>query len=56
MTNKAENIILGIFIAIIILIFLSVIGIEIYIWITYANTPINELPSWVVFFMIGGRK
>lgn len=32
------------------------IGIEIYVWVNYAKTPVAELPSWVVFFMFGGRK
>lgn len=34
---------------------LGLIGTEIYVWIKYANTPISELPAWVIFFMFGHR-
>ena len=37
---------------------LAIIGLvvlEIYVWITYANTPVSELPGWVLFFMFGGK-
>ena len=39
----------------IVLIIGAFIGIEIYVWVQYGKTPITELPSWVVFFMFGGR-
>lgn len=39
----------------IILIIGAFIGIEIYVWVNYAKTPVAELPSWVVFFMFGGK-
>lgn len=32
----------------------GLIGIEIYVWVTYANVPITEIPSWALFFMFGG--
>lgn len=50
------NIILAVSYIIAILIVLSVIGITIYIWITYGNKPINEVPSWAAWWMLGGRK
>lgn len=31
-------------------------GIEIYVWVTYSNTPASELPAWVLFWMFGGKK
>ena len=49
--------IIGIFfIVMMVLLALAMIGIEIYIWVTYANTPVEELPSWVLFFMFGGKR
>lgn len=44
--------ILGFFITLV----LGFIALEIYVWVTYANTPVSELPSWVIFFMFGGRS
>lgn len=32
------------------------VGIEIYVYQKYANVPLAELPSWVFFFMFGGKK
>lgn len=53
--NKLSNILVLIVVIIGVLLLLGLVAVEIYIWITYANTPINELPSWVIFFMFGGR-
>ena len=48
--------ILGIFFTILVIaIVLALIGTEIYVWVKYANTPINELPAWVIFFMFGHK-
>ena len=30
--------------------------IEIFVWINYGDLPINEIPSWALWFMFGGRK
>lgn len=41
-------------IILIILLVIIVIGgliIELYVWVNYSNTPIEELPLWVVLFM-----
>lgn len=39
-----------------ILLCLAFVGVEIYVWVTYANTPASELPAWVLFLMFGGKK
>jgi len=51
--NKLSNILVLIVAIIGVVLLLGLIAVEIYVWITYANTPVNELPSWVVFFMLG---
>ena len=40
----------------VILLGLAFVGVEIYVWVTYANTPASELPAWVLFLMFGGKK
>jgi hypothetical protein len=35
---------------------LSIIGVEIYVWIEYGNKPITEIPSWALWFMFGGNS
>ena len=37
--------------SILILLILGFIGLEIYCWVTYGNTPISETPSWVQWIM-----
>lgn len=32
------------------------IGFEIYVYLKYGDVPVAELPSWVFFFMFGGKK
>lgn len=29
----------------------GLIGVEIYIWSTYGDLPVNEIPAWALFFM-----
>lgn len=41
---------------VVILLGLALAGVEIYVWITYANTPASELPAWILFLMFGGKK
>lgn len=41
---------------VIILLCLAFVGVEIYVWVTYANTPASELPAWILFLMFGGKK
>lgn len=36
------------------IIVIGFVAVEIYVWVTYANVPISELPAWVLFFMFGG--
>ena len=58
MENKQDiliKIIWAFVLAILVIGILGLIGTEIYVWIKYANTPINELPAWVIFFMFGHR-
>ena len=37
-----------------ILIALSIIVLEVYVWITYGGKPITEIPSWALWFMFKG--
>ena len=41
---------------VVILLGLAFFGLEIYVWVTYSNTPTSELPAWVLFLMFGGKK
>lgn len=41
---------------VVILLALAFVGVEIYVWVTYANTPASELPAWILFLMFGGKK
>ena len=41
---------------VIILLCLTFVGVEIYVWVTYANTPASELPAWILFLMFKGKK
>lgn len=33
-----------------------IIGINIYILVKYGGKPIDEVPSWVLWFWFGGKK
>lgn len=33
-----------------------VIGFYSYVYIKYGDVPVSELPSWVFFFMHGGKR
>ncbi len=43
-------------IALFVIVIGGLIGIEIYVWVTYANTPISEIPIWALIFMLGGKR
>lgn len=32
----------------------GIVGIEIYVWTTYGNLPVTEIPSWALWFMFKG--
>ena len=53
MVNKIITILLW---TLSILLLFGLIGIEIYCWVTYGNTPISETPSWVQWIMFRGMK
>lgn len=55
MTDKIENIIIVLVSVIILSLLFAFVGIEIYVWVQYGNKPITEIPSWVLFFMLGGK-
>lgn len=44
--------IIGLFIALI----AGTIGVEIYVWVTYGNKSIDEVPFWALIFMFGGKN
>lgn len=41
----------GILLCLFVVIVIVSIVIEIYIWATYGQTPLDEIPTWVLFFM-----
>ncbi len=51
-----ENLFLIAMIALFVIVIGGLIGIEIYVWVTYANTPISEIPIWALIFMLGGKR
>ena len=55
MKDTLSKIVAIFFIVVIVAIVLGLIAVEIYVWVTYSNTPVEELPAWVLFFMFGGR-
>ena len=42
-----------IFIIAIFVIVFAYIGLQIYLWITFGNTPIGEVPAWALWLMLG---
>ena len=54
--DRISAAILVIGIVILLLAILALVGVEIYVWATYSNTPVSELPAWILFFMFGGKK
>ena len=53
--SKLEDIIMILVAVVIISLLFAFIGVEIYVWVKYGNTPIGDVPSWVLFFMFGGK-
>ena len=51
-----RNIILISILVIITLAVLGLIGFEIYLWVHYGNMPKDQIPAWVWWWMLGGRK
>jgi hypothetical protein len=33
-----------------------IIGLEIYCWVNYGNLPPDQIPSWVHWFMLKGKR
>ena len=45
-------------IIIIVAVLIALVATEIYVWTTYGNTPVSEVPAWALWFMLtrrGGR-
>jgi hypothetical protein len=55
MTIK-EKLLFSLIIFVVASIFISLISIEIYCWITYGGKPVSEVPAWALWFMYGGRR
>ena len=55
MTNIIKYFLLILLAVIVIGFILFLIGMEIYVWVVYGGKPVSELPSWVLFFMFGGK-
>ncbi len=49
--------IMVIFVAIVLPILIScgLIATEIYVWVTYGNLPVSDIPTWALIFMFGRR-
>lgn len=58
--KRSKNIFSNILILVMILLAVAIIGgliaTEIYVWVTYANTPVGEIPAWALFFMFRGGR
>ncbi|MCR5350087.1 MAG: hypothetical protein K6E20_03745 [Acholeplasmatales bacterium] len=39
-----------------IILVLSIVAIEIYVWVTYGDKPVDEIPLWALWFMFGGNR
>ncbi len=50
-----ENIFLISMVLLFILFVCGIIGIEIYVWTTYGNTELSDIPLWALFFMFRRR-
>nr|DAL05317.1 MAG TPA: hypothetical protein [Caudoviricetes sp.] len=51
--SSVISVVIGI---VILLLAIALAGVEIYVWVTYSDTPASELPAWVLFWMFGGKK
>lgn len=43
-------------IVIVVLAVLGIIAFEIYIWVHYGNMPKEQIPAWVWWWMLGGKR
>ena len=50
--NKKEILTICFFILTIIFV-ITIIGFEIYLWLTYGDKPVNEIPAWALLFLLG---
>lgn len=57
MENKKMKIVAKIFLIIFLLaLILGFVAFYIYVWITYGNASIEEIPAWAIWIMFGGNK
>ncbi|MDE6356946.1 MAG: hypothetical protein K2L67_06880 [Clostridia bacterium] len=49
-----KRLILWLFTLIGILVTVAAIGLEIYVWLTYATAPAGEIPAWALILMFKG--
>jgi hypothetical protein len=49
----SKNILKSFIIIVGLLLIFSYIGLQIYLWITFGNTPIGEIPAWALWLMLG---
>ncbi len=58
MTEERKETIISVLVwalwVLVILIGLSILALEVYVWITYGGKPIGEIPSWALWFMFKG--
>ena len=53
--ENIKNILIWLLFIISIIIIISLIIFDIYLWINYGNKPIDEIPLWVLYFLWGHR-
>lgn len=53
--KKRNNLAIYVLGIICLLLFIAFISVELYVWITYTDVPVSELPIWVIIFMFGRR-
>lgn len=58
--NKVVDFLTGLFAVILIGIFaaaiIGLIVVEIYVWVTYGNANVGDIPAWALFFMLRGGQ
>ena len=51
MSDKLRTVIYYFVVISLCILLITFIGMEIYVWISYGGKPINEIPTWALWFM-----
>lgn len=49
--SKLWNVLLIVIASLFVLALLALGSLEVYLWVKYANTPVGEIPAWVLWLM-----